>query len=42
MLGRERAMACTVRQMLNVESEELYREGLFYANVSSESAGGRG
>jgi hypothetical protein len=38
MLTQKRAAACTVRQMLNVEAEELYREGLFYANVSSESS----
>jgi hypothetical protein len=37
-LARERTAACAARQMLNVESEDLYREGLFYANVSPESS----
>ncbi len=37
-LAWERTAACAARQMLNVESEDLYREGLFYANVSSESS----
>ena len=31
-----RAVACAARQRLNVESEDLYREGRCYANVPSE------
>jgi hypothetical protein len=37
-LARERDTTCVARQMLNVELADLNREGLFYANVPSESS----